>query len=48
MAIQLPPAGMRPDLRDVEHMRLVEQMLTDKDLRIIREEDAIDEKVVAS
>ena len=48
MAIELPPAAIRPDLRDGEHMRLVEQMLTDMDLRIIREDDAIEEKVVAS
>ena len=33
MAIQLPPAGMRPDLRDCEHMRLVERMLTEMDLQ---------------
>ena len=48
MAIELPRAGMQSDLRDREHMRLVEQMLTDMELRIIREMDAIDEKVVAS
>ena len=48
MAIELPSAGLGRDLRDGEHMRLVEQMLTDMDLRIMREEDAIDEMVVAS
>ena len=48
MAIELPNVGMRTDVRDGEHMRLVELMLRDKDLRIIREVDAIDEKVVAS